>query len=232
MGVPYSDLANGDGMKEPMVAKSLDNIKNNVSLNSTQTCESSVNNSQSFSIGQINAPGCDVEISGISQKIDTKINSTCVQNDNFKELISSAVKEEVTNLRNTGKPEVAGQIETIINNNVDLNKVTKCMSEVYNSQNMNFAGFNMSCPKGGKLTIKNISQTIASDVLFTCAQNQSPDLVEKLNNIKVPSNEKVDTAQGSSNKLSTEEIIGICLLSVVIIMTLIIIIIVIITKKQ
>lgn len=231
MGTNYSTLADGDGMKEAVVAKSLDNIKNNIFLNVTQMCESSVNNSQSFSVGQINAKDCDVEVSGLSQKIDTKINSTCVQNDNFKELLHTAVNSEITNLKNNGKPEVAKQIATIINN-IDLNKVTQCMSEVYNSQNMNFAGFNMSCPKGGKLTIKNISQTIASDILFTCAQNQFPNIVEELNNVRVPDNEKIEIQESvqGSKLLSTKEIIGICILSVIII-TILIIIIVIIIKK-
>jgi hypothetical protein len=231
MGSSYSDFADVCNAAEgTIVSKSLCNIKNNVSLNSTQTCESVVNNTQTFSVGHINAQNCEVEISGISLEIKTKVNSMCVQTDNFKELVNEAVKTEVVNLRNSGKPQVANQIETIINNNIDLSKVTKCMSDVYNSQNMNFEGFDMSCPKGGKLTIKNISQTIASDILFTCAQNQSPDLVEKLNNVRVPANEKVDTPVTVPETLTTVEIIGICSLIAVIIIIFIIVIVIIVKK--
>lgn len=231
MGPPYSTLKEGKGVKDPVVAKALDNIKNNVTINSTQTCEANNNNIQTFSIGQINAENCDVEISGMSQKINTKVNATCVQNNGFKELVDSAIKLEVESLKQSGKPNVAEQIRNITND-IDLNKVTSCMANLYNTQNMNFAGFNMTCPRSGKLTIKNISQEIASDMLFTCAQDQSPDVVEKLDNIRVPVNEKVDVVAPTSDSISTEKIISASLLFVVLLMIFIIVIIVLVRKPN
>lgn len=231
MGPPYSTLKEGKGVKDPVVAKALDNIKNNVTINSTQTCEANNNNIQTFSIGQINADNCDVEISGISQKINTKVNATCVQNNGFKDLVDSAVKLEIESLKQSGKPAVAEQIRNITND-IDLDKVTSCMANLYNTQNMNFAGFNMSCPRNGKLTIKNISQEIASDMLFTCAQDQSPDVVEKLNNVRVPANEKIEVVAPIPDSLSTEKIVGVSLLFIVILMIFIIVIVVVVRKPN
>lgn len=198
MGTSYSTIINN-----PVVKESLDNIKNNISVNSVKTCSSTNNNFQSISIKGIKAENCDINIQNIKQSIDTNINSTCVQDTNYKEMIKFSVQQELDKLKKEGNTDLATQIETIITNNVNIDNITKCMSDVYNKQIIDAGNFEISCPKSGILTIDNISQTIASDLVFDCVQMENANIVDQLNNIDVKeSNLQIST-------LTNQEIIGL-----------------------
>lgn len=204
MGTTYTTI-----IKEPKVTKALNNIKNNIAANSTQACSSGNNNYQSIRFGDIVAKNCNVIYSDISQDINTNVNSMCVQDDNFKEMLETAVSQEMMKLREEGETKIADQIQNIIDNNINIDNVAKCMSDVYNSQILSFGKVELSCPESGSLTYNNISQTIASDLVFTCAQIENPSIIDKFNNVVVSNNEVKEKKPVPHSGLTNEEIIGL-----------------------
>jgi predicted house-cleaning noncanonical NTP pyrophosphatase (MazG superfamily) len=140
----------------PEIADVLGSIKTKITAKITSTCNSSSSNTQTIIFGGIKARNCNVIIDGVSQQTGTKVNAMCAQDKNFKDMLKITVMEELAELRKKSKPELASEIQKIVDEEVNVEEVSNCMADVYNSQNMDFGGFDISCPMNGRLDINSI----------------------------------------------------------------------------
>ncbi len=180
MGVSITKI-----IQEPSMARVINDIMESVSVKSVETCKNTVNNSQSISFGSINLKNCDLSITNLNQEINSRVNTTCYQTNNFKDILTTVLDSKMDEMIKINSPSGINLINTI-KSNLDISKLTECMSNSSNIQRVALGDITMDCRDGQKVVIDNISQKITSDVIFNCIQSSNPELIVKINELPPP----------------------------------------------
>lgn len=195
----------------------------NIAISNSTKCNADSINNQELNISNINADGCQLIISDLTQNISVNQNIKCISasvnntdlQNQFKTELQEQLKAEleVDALAKLIPGDTKNEINTItevsneISTNVDISQLLECVSTNINNQLINLKQIDAKCyswqtPKERRLTIKNIKQQILASQIQECMQqnetitkaaNKFDTLIKK----KVEASTKVALGAGS-----------------------------------
>lgn len=174
--------------KTDIVTQSLTNIM----VKTSQSCSSTSANSQNIKVGKIIASGkCKVNVGNIRQDLKVVNNLGCIQevktdtdlrNDIAREIKQQAEAKVEGITTNHSQSVNVNNIITEIATNIDIESLSSCTNEVYNSQVLEQQG--IVCSGEAEVTLDDMVQTLMSKQITKCIQAQEniAKLASDLNN--------------------------------------------------
>ncbi len=183
-------------------------------LNSSKTCAANTTNVQELSITDINAVGCMLKISGVTQNATVTTNLSCAADSanaqsmqaafssNLKTSVDSAMKDLAIGTTSESDVTLAGAINTVTNN-TNITDIATCVASTVNAQKLTLGRYTIDCTKmtseqiaAGRdiISIDNIAQTFIGQTVANCTAN-SASTTTAVTNLQAT----VDAAAKSSN---------------------------------
>lgn len=144
-------------------ANTISNVLNtattDILMQNSSNCAQNNSQTQSLTLGDINAIGCSVNISNISQKASQTPNFTCSSNNNNNNSIMTQLQ---TAIKQHAKAAVSGipgainsqavsnsisKIQNAVNTNVNISNLSNCVQNNFQSQKLNTGKINVICPQ-------------------------------------------------------------------------------------
>ena len=199
-----------------IVNKSLTDIV----MKNSSSCEGRQGSKQTMIFGKIDADGCQVKISNISQDAKLSQNFSCIQdlkqNNNIVNDISNKLKQDAeaktsgVNLFNFSASSNLNKSINDVKTKIDINNITDCVATSLQQQNFENGDIKIKCypwqpPQERIVDINNISQTIVSTQVANCI-SKSDQTIQALNKFD---NDVQQTAKSSAVGLGASAS-GIC----------------------
>jgi hypothetical protein len=159
----------------------LNKVLTDIIITNSINCEQNDINFQTINIGDITAENCNVEISHINQSIKLLRNINCASTslseidlkNELKNKLNQKLKEEIglaMGLFNVSDTNQLSEINNEIISKIDVKNTLNCISNKYNNQMINIENIQLTCRNGGSLKISDIQQSIISNTVSNCIQ--------------------------------------------------------------
>lgn len=154
------------------------NILSNVAMTSSSNCSGGNFVTQLFDISDLTAEG-DINISNISQNQTVSYNFSCMQNSSQdveqQTKLANEFQNELTNVvkglpLSSSDQKVATTIANNLETNISFSNLASCLSTNVQNQTMKISDL---VSKTGGITVDNISQTLVSNLVEKCLQEQT-----------------------------------------------------------
>lgn len=167
----------------------LQKATNDFISSSLSECKGGMSNNQTLTISGLNVgDGCEVNIANISQKakLDMKLKCVADNADNAKLQadFQAKLEEQLKSSAEAGLGlsnstiDSRKKIASIVANKVDMKKVSQCLADMNNKQDLTISGISTgSCIKrSGGITVKDIQQEAILKLAADCIFKQTSDL--------------------------------------------------------
>lgn len=151
-----------------------------VVMTNSSNCTAKTGNSQELSFSDIDAKGCSVDFSNITQDMKVNQNFSCLQESGQSADIVNKIMQEIeakakatTAAFPIGSSESTTVTNTLnrIRSDVKLENIANCVAESINNQKQKFEKIRVECPPSDpKLTFKNIGQKLIATQVAKCSQ--------------------------------------------------------------
>ena len=121
-------------------------------------------NTQTISFKDLNAPGCDIEFSGIGNSAEIGITTKCV-----KEIPASDITKIKEDLKSDVSPEILNDLLTTSN----LTSLNSCILNMLNSQKIDFSKVKMTCKDGKPIKVSDVTNNITQNIYYECIMKNS-----------------------------------------------------------
>lgn len=176
-------------------SKSLIESIGNTIIKSSISCSLNFLQRQNISLGKVEG---SLDISGVSQNINSNINISCLQDSTNNSQILSDIEQELkqkaasaTSGQNIGYQEsnsnVISESITKVINNINLENIKNCSSNILQSQNISVETVL------GDVRIREVNQSIASSVVQECLQRDT-NLVLAVNELSTAIKQESQTS--------------------------------------
>lgn len=212
----------------------VNSIITNIMMSSSQSCTSSLSAKQEIKIGDINAIGCTVNISGVSQVMDINQNFSCVNSTNTDSELQNKLQAELDQkLSAITKGQVFGysnsdvralnKLKNDVVNNVNMSSIASCVSSALSDQQVDISGITIKCRKGQSLNITSIKQELTMKQVTECI-NKDTKASKAINDFETKIKTVAEArAEGLDLTLMGGGISGVCCsFSVVIVLVMLI----------
>ncbi len=165
----------------------VNDIINNVLMQSSSNCKTGTTVTQKLDISHINLKGCTLDINNLNQNVDITTNFQCAQditqssdmlnkfNTQLDTQLSSTLSGIPSSLISSAESNKINDLKNKIKSNINLQQLASCVSKNISDQNASINNITIDCTSNPisdrKINFSNIGQQVLMNNTTKCIQN-------------------------------------------------------------